>query len=105
MGIYIYGVTFPQNFDYPLEIYINRYGEVEAYSADGKQLGKAIEVKEHGRLADIDELIEQDKKEFQYIMGFLEGIEDVESIVETHGAIQAVLNNAEIIIPEDRGKE
>lgn len=89
MGIYIHGVTFPTKFDYPLEIYINRYGDVEAYSADGKELGKAIEVKEHGRLIDTDEL-EPDENWSDKEDGFI-------------SFSQFAINNDKTIIPEDRG--
>lgn len=106
MGIYIYGVTFPTNFDYPLEIYINRYGDVEAYSADGKQLGVAIEVKEHGRLVDADRMMIEEKGAYITAQAILPVNDMITKTINdaVHKKIQMLINDTPTVIPEDRGR-
>ena len=103
MGIHIFGVTFPQNFDYPLEIYINRYGDVEAYSADGKQLGKAIEVKEHGRLVDADRMRIEETEAYKSAQCILNDIITRSINEAVHAKIQMLIDDTPTVIPEDRG--
>ena len=107
MGIHIFGVTFPQNFDYPLEIYINRYGDVESYSADGKQLGVAIEVKEHGRLVDADRMMIEEKVAFNTAQAILPVNDMITKTINdsVHKKIEMLINDTPTVIPEDRGKK
>lgn len=110
MGIYIPEMKKPESFEECVfanefaECTLNEDLEKCAFARMGKGC-PLIEVKQHGRLVDIDELIERDKKAFQATIDITKSIRTAEAIVETHSAIQAALNSAEIIIPEERGKE
>ena len=84
MGIYIPGVLKKENF--PIAVFAD--GEIWC---NGKRVGKAIEIKEHGRLIDADEL-EPDENWSATEDGFI-------------SFSQFAINNAKTIIPEERGKE
>ena len=102
MSIYIQGkITVPKPGSH-LIVVIYPDGEVYGHYTNTRQ-GKAIDVPGHGRLADIDELIELDKMAYQEVIDSMEdGTETMAEAIRTHYEVQKTLNSAETVIPEDR---